>query len=149
MFDAFWGSLGKYQGTLGSNLSTQLMGEEFQAKARRFDSSLQQALFADDMPESVYRMLVAEANAGLPTLHRYLRLRKRLLGIDGDMAYYDVYPPMLGAPPRTLYARRVPPRSRSLRWHRWATSTSPCSRGARPPPGPIPIRGRASDRAPM
>ena len=66
-----------------------------------FDSALQQALFADDMPESVYRTLVAEANAGLPTLHRYLRLRKRLLGIDGDMAYYDVYPPMLGAPPRT------------------------------------------------
>ena len=101
VFDAFWGSLGHYQGTLGTNLSTRLMGEEFQAKARRFDSSLQQALFADDMPEAVYRTLVAEANAGLPTLHRYLRLRKRLLGIDGDMAYYDVYPPMLGRPPRT------------------------------------------------
>jgi len=54
------------------------------------------------MPEGVYRTLVAQANAGLPTLHRYLKLRKRLLGITDELAYYDNYPSLfkLASPPR-------------------------------------------------
>jgi oligoendopeptidase F len=39
-------------------------------------------------------MLVAQANAGLPTLHRYFKLRKQLLGIKDELHYYDVYPTM-------------------------------------------------------
>jgi oligoendopeptidase F len=42
----------------------------------------------------VYRALVAEANAGLPQLHRYFDLRRRMLGLP-DMAYYDIYPPLV------------------------------------------------------
>ncbi|MFW1489859.1 hypothetical protein ACEV9X_23270, partial [Vibrio parahaemolyticus] len=41
-----------------------------------------------------YRTLVAEANAGLPQLHRYFELRRKLLGLP-DMAYYDIYPPLV------------------------------------------------------
>jgi oligoendopeptidase F len=92
VFDAFWGAFRSYQGTLGATLTTQVMGDVFSARSRRFDNSLQQALFEDNMPERVYRTLVAQANAGLPTLHRYLRLRKQLLGIEGELAYYDNYP---------------------------------------------------------
>jgi oligoendopeptidase F len=40
----------------------------------------------------VYRTLVEQANAGLPTLHRYLKLRKKMLGINDELAYYDNYP---------------------------------------------------------
>jgi oligoendopeptidase F len=94
VFDAFWGTFASYQGTLGANLTTQVMGSVFSARSRRFDSALQQALFEDNMPEPVYRTLVAQANAGLPTLHRYLKLRQRLLGISGELAYYDNYPPL-------------------------------------------------------
>jgi oligoendopeptidase F len=102
VFDAFWNTFNAYQGTLGATMTTQVMGDVFEARARRYDNSLQRALFADNMPERVYRTLVAEANAGLPTLHRYLRLRKRLLGIQDDLAYYDNYPSLfkLAAPPR-------------------------------------------------
>jgi oligoendopeptidase F len=92
VFDAFWTTFRSYQGTLGSNLATGVMGNVFSARARRFDTSLQQALFDDNMPERVYRTLVAQVNAGLPTLHRYLGLRKRALGIRDDLAYYDNYP---------------------------------------------------------
>ena len=92
VFDAFWTTFKSYQGTLGAALTTQVMGNVFSARARRFDNSLQEALFKDNMPERVYRTLVAQANAGLPTLHRYLRLRKRLLGIQDELAYYDNYP---------------------------------------------------------
>jgi oligoendopeptidase F len=94
VFDAFWTTYKAYQGTFGATLTTQVMGDVFSAHARRFETSLQQALFDDNMPERVYRTLVAEANEGLPTLHRYLRLRKRLLGIQGELAYYDNYPPL-------------------------------------------------------
>jgi oligoendopeptidase F len=94
VFDAFWATYKAYQGTFGETLTTQVMGDVFAARARRFETSLQQALFDDNMPERVYRTLVAQANAGLPTLHRYLRMRKRLLGIQGELAYYDNYPPL-------------------------------------------------------
>jgi oligoendopeptidase F len=97
VFDAFWGAFKGYQGTMGAILNTQVMGDVFTARAQRFDTALDSALFADAMPPAVYRTLVAQANAALPTLHRYLRLRKRLLGIEGDLAYYDNYPSLFPA----------------------------------------------------
>jgi oligoendopeptidase F len=97
IFDAFWGAWKGYQGTMGANLASQDIGDVFTAKARHFDSALEAALFSDNIPPEVYRTLVAQTNAGLPTLHRYLRLRKRLLGIEGDLAYYDNYPTLIQA----------------------------------------------------
>ena len=101
VFDAYWGAWAKLQGTAGGMLATDIMGDHFIDQSRKFPSSLQAALFKDNLPEAVYNTLIAEANAALPTLHRYLRLRKRLLGITDDLRYYDNYPPMLtGAHPR-------------------------------------------------
>lgn len=100
VFDAFWATWKKYENTMGANLNTQVLGEEFDAKVRHFDhkdgtpNALADALFADNMPEAVYRQLVAQANAGLPTFWRYLKLRKKLLGIKGDLGYEDMYPSM-------------------------------------------------------
>lgn len=94
VFDAFWNSWKQYEGTLGSMLTTQVMGNVFNARTRKFDSALQAALFPDNMPVEVYRRLVAETHAALPTLHRYLKLRKRVLGISDDLQYYDNYPPL-------------------------------------------------------
>jgi oligoendopeptidase F len=94
VFNSFWGTWKKYEGTFGQMLTTQVMGEEFDAKVRHFPSALSDATFNDNMPDAVYRQLVAQANDGLPTMYRYLKLRKKLLGIDGDLAYYDIYPTM-------------------------------------------------------
>ena len=101
VFDNFWGTWKKYEGTFGASLITQVLAEEFDAKVRHYPNALSDALFADNMPEAVYRQLVAQANAGLPVFHRYLKLRKKLLGIDGDLGYYDIYPTMfkLDTPP--------------------------------------------------
>jgi oligoendopeptidase F len=95
VFNAFWAGYGKFEGTFGANLATQVQGDVFAARARRFDGALEAALFNDDMPPAVYRMLVQQANAALPTLHRYLRLRARMLGVTGPLAYYDSYPPLV------------------------------------------------------
>jgi oligoendopeptidase F len=94
VFDAFWGAWNKYRSTDGAILTAQIMGDVFMAKARKHPNALAAALFPDNMPEAVYRTLVAQANEGLPTLHRYFRLRKRLLGIKDDLQYYDIYPTM-------------------------------------------------------
>ncbi len=104
VFDAFWSAHRAFQGTLGATLTTGVFGDVFSARARKFDSSLQAALFGANMPERVYRTLVAQANAGLPTLHRYLRLRKRLLGITDDLAYYDNYPALFKLDPEPVFS---------------------------------------------
>jgi oligoendopeptidase F len=94
VFDSFWGAWKNFEATNGAILTSQVMANIFRAKARKHPNALAAALFPDNMPESVYRTLVAQANAGLPTLHRYFTLRKRLLEIDGDLEYYDIYPTM-------------------------------------------------------
>lgn len=95
VFDSFWKTWKDYEGTFGANLSAHVAGHVFLARARKFPNALAAALFGDNMPEAVYRQLITQANAGLPTLHRYFRLRKRMLGITDDMAYYDIYPSMV------------------------------------------------------
>jgi oligoendopeptidase F len=94
VFDSFWGAWKNYESSDGAILTAGVMGNVFMAKARKQPNALAAALFPDAMPEEVYRTLVAQANAGLPALHRYFRLRKQLLGIKGELQYYDIYPTM-------------------------------------------------------
>lgn len=91
VFDAFFGAYGQYSETLASTLSGQIKASAFTARMRGFDSSLAQALDVDAIPPAVYETLVREVNANLGTLHRYLRLHARMLGI-ADPHYYDLYP---------------------------------------------------------
>jgi oligoendopeptidase F len=94
VFDAYWGKWAEYENTIGMTLSSHLQAEAFLSKARKFDSVLQRELFQDNLPEEIYRTLVREVNNALPTLHRYFKLRQRMLGID-QMYYYDIYPPLV------------------------------------------------------
>jgi oligoendopeptidase F len=66
----------------------------FHARVRRYPSTLAAALDGDRIPEAVYRTLIAEANRGLPVLHRYFRLRARMLGLE-QLRYHDIYPPLV------------------------------------------------------
>jgi oligoendopeptidase F len=99
VFDAFWATWHNFESTLGATLTTQVMGDVFSAQARKFDSALSSALFHSNMPEGVYRTLVAQTNAALPTLHRYLKMRKARLGISEELSYYDNYPSMFPLDP--------------------------------------------------
>jgi oligoendopeptidase F len=94
VFDRFWASYKAFENSLGTALASQTKGEMFQAKARKYNSALEAALSGPNIPEGVYRSLVAEANNGLPVLHRYFELRRRMLGLD-RIAYYDIYPPLV------------------------------------------------------
>jgi oligoendopeptidase F len=95
VFDTFWGVWKDFEATLGTLMDSHIQGLAFRTQVRDYDSSLGRALFDDNMPEAIYRTLVAEVNTALPTLHRYFKLRKRMLNIDGEMRYYDIYPPLV------------------------------------------------------
>lgn len=94
VFDKFWGSYKAFENSLGTALAAQVKGDMFRAKARKYDSALQAALDGSNLPEAVYRSLIAEANRGLPVLHRYFALRQRMLSLP-DMGYWDIYPPLV------------------------------------------------------
>jgi len=94
VFDKFWGSYKAFENSLGTALAAQVKGDQFRAKARHYDTALHAALDGSNLPEAVYRSLIAETNRGLPVLHRYFELRRRMLGLP-DMGYWDIYPPLV------------------------------------------------------
>ncbi|MCW8846249.1 MAG: oligoendopeptidase F [Gammaproteobacteria bacterium] len=94
VFDAFWGTWSKYERTLGATLDASVSVHSFRANVRKYDGALQLAVSGDNIPEQVYRTLVSETNANLATLHRYFRLRARMLGIE-KLRYFDIYPPLV------------------------------------------------------
>lgn len=94
VFDTFWTAWKQYEDSLGKILGTEIQANIFNAKARSYESVLQKELFSENLPETVYRTLVSEVNASLPTLHRYFELRARILDIE-DMGYFDIYPPIV------------------------------------------------------
>jgi oligoendopeptidase F len=96
VFREFWKTYGAYQRTFGVTLDTQVKRDLFYARSRNYPNCLAAALDAGNVPETVYRTLIAEVNHALPTLHRAFRLRGRLLGID-DLAYHDIYPALVPA----------------------------------------------------
>ena len=97
VFHSFYPVYKSFQRSIGAIYVAHLRGVVFDAHAHKFDTSLQAKLSQDNTPDTVYRTLVAEANAGLPTLQRYLKLRGRLLGIK-DQKYSDIYAELVKAP---------------------------------------------------
>ncbi len=91
VFEAFYGTFDQFESALGETLNTHVQGQVFNARERDYDNALQAALSDDNLPEAVYRTLVDEVNAALPTLHRYMELRERMMGLE-QIAYHDIYP---------------------------------------------------------
>ena len=93
-FDTFWNKWAEYRSSVGMVLNSHLQTQVALAKARNYDSVLHRELFQDNLPPKVYRTLVEQVNEALPTLHRYFKLRARMLGVE-QMHYYDIYPPLV------------------------------------------------------
>ncbi|MAM70380.1 MAG: oligoendopeptidase F [Gammaproteobacteria bacterium] len=94
VFDTFWDTWQQYADGMGATLAGEVQANVFSARARNYDSVLQQNLFADGLPPEIYTQLVAQVNDALPIFHRYLELRGRMLGVE-DLRYYDIYPPLV------------------------------------------------------
>ncbi len=94
VFESFFGSYKKFERTFGADLYSQVKKDIFYKNVKKYDSSLERALDANNIPTSVYKNLIAGVHENLPTLHRYLKLRKRMLGLD-ELHYYDMYPSLV------------------------------------------------------
>jgi oligoendopeptidase F len=94
VFAAYYAAVGGIQRTLGAALNGRLQASSFEARTRSYGSALEAALAPDGIPVAVYDTLIQQTNAHLPTLHRYLRLRARMLGVD-DLGYEDIYTPLV------------------------------------------------------
>ena len=95
-FKAFFQAHDAFKGTLGTLLYGQVMTHVFNKDARHYASCVEAALDENAIPVGVYSALVDSAHAGLPTLHRYLRLRQKMMGLDG-LRYEDLYAPAVGS----------------------------------------------------
>lgn len=90
VFKAFFGAHREFQGTYGTALDAGVQAHLFNRDVHHYNSSLEAALFGDNIPTSVYHQLITDVNDNLPTLHRYLKLRSRMMGVP-DLRYEDLY----------------------------------------------------------
>jgi len=91
IFEVFFETLQKFHRTFGTQLYGELKKNLFYKNVRHYDSSLHASLDRNNIPIEVFHKLVENVNKNLDTLHRYLRLRGRMLGIK-DLKFYDAYP---------------------------------------------------------
>ncbi len=93
-FEQYFGTYKKYINTLAALYSGSVKMDSFHARVRGFESAREAALFSGNIPVSVYDSLVSVIHESLPILHRYLKLRREVLGLD-ELHMYDLYCPMV------------------------------------------------------
>ncbi|KYG32416.1 oligoendopeptidase F [Alkalihalobacillus trypoxylicola] len=93
-FQSVYKTYGSYQNTFASTLSGQVKRNTFYSKVRKYESARQAALSKNHIPEVVYDQLVETINEHLHLLHRYVKLRKKVLGLD-ELHVYDLYTPLI------------------------------------------------------
>lgn len=100
-FKTYYKTYGTIRNTAAAVLSAQVKQLQFFATARKYESSLAAAVAGTRVPPQVYHNLISTVNANLDKLHRYVRLRKKLLGVD-ELHMYDIYAPMVSGADKVI-----------------------------------------------
>ncbi len=98
-YHSVYGAYAKVKNTAAATLAAQMRQLKFFADARHYESSLEASLVPTEVPVSVYNSLIDSVHAHTEPMHRYMELRKRVLGVD-HLRYWDVYVPIVEAPER-------------------------------------------------
>ena len=93
-YENLYHSFANFKNTAAAVLNAQGKQLKFFADARKYPSTLDAALDNTNVPTSVYLNLIEAVHQNLDKMHRYVRLRKKLLGVD-ELHFYDVYTPLL------------------------------------------------------
>lgn len=93
-FKTLYGVYGGFRNGLAAMLNTEIRKNVFYAKARKYDGVLQSALFPVEIPEEVYHNLIEAVHNNLDKMHRYMALRKKVMGLE-ELHMYDIYAAML------------------------------------------------------
>ena len=99
-FEALYSVYGQFINTLAATFYANLKQADFFAKEHRYQNAMECSLDTGNIPVAVYKNLVQAVNDRLPLMHRYVRLRKKLLGLE-ELHMYDVYAPMVEVPDQT------------------------------------------------
>ena len=97
LYDGFAG----FKNTAAALLNAQNKQLKFFADARKYDNALDASLDATNVPTSVYHNLIEAVHQNMDKMHRYVRLRKKLLGVD-ELHFYDVYTPLMAEVDRRI-----------------------------------------------
>lgn len=100
-YEKMYDTLGGFRNTAAALLDAEAKKRRFFSASRRYESPLAAAVASNRVPPEVYRNLVDTVNANLDKLHRYVRLRKKLLGVD-ELHMYDVYAPMVSGASKVI-----------------------------------------------
>ncbi|MFB1081363.1 oligoendopeptidase F [Jeotgalibacillus sp. JSM ZJ347] len=93
-FKAVYKTYGKFRNTFASTLGGQVKKDNFNARIRKYRSARHAALSNNSIPEDVYENLTGTINKNLHLLHRYVKLRKKVLGLE-ELHMYDLYTPLV------------------------------------------------------
>jgi oligoendopeptidase F len=100
-FQQLYQGYGQFQNTIGTAYAASIKTARFYSQVRGYASTLEQSLAQNEIPVTVYDQLVDTVHAHLPAMHRYVSLRRRVLGLD-DLHLYDVYVPLVKDQQRTF-----------------------------------------------
>ena len=92
-YENLYHTLGSFRNTAASILDAQNKQLKFFAQCRKYENAFEASLDATGVPTCVYLNLIEAVHQNLPKLHRYVSLRKKLLGVD-ELHFYDVYAPL-------------------------------------------------------
>lgn len=100
-YENLYHTLSSFKNTAAAMLNAQGKQLNFFADARRYSSVLEASLDQNDVPVSVYMNLIDTVHRHLDKLHRYVRLRKRMLGVE-ELRFYDIYTPLVSGVDRKI-----------------------------------------------
>lgn len=95
-FKQLFGTYGKFRNTIASSYSASVKSDVFYARVKKYESALAMALAPDNVKEEVYNNLIQAVHDNMDTMHRYVALRKKIMGLD-DLHYYDLFTPLVDA----------------------------------------------------
>ena len=100
-FKALYGRLSEFKNTAATILDYQFKKLRFYSEARGYKSTLEASLDETEVPTEVYRNLISAVHGNLDKMHRYVSLRKKLLGVD-ELHMYDIYTPIVADAARKI-----------------------------------------------
>jgi len=96
-FKVLFDTYGKYKNTFAASLTSSTKNFIFKSKIRKYNSALESSLLPNDIPVEVYNNVIDTVNKNLNSLHRYVKIKKKLLGLS-DIHMYDLYVPVIDTP---------------------------------------------------
>ncbi len=93
-FKGLYDTYNKYRNTFAVTLSSNIKKDIFYSKVRKYNSSLEAALDVNNIPVEVYDNLIKAVHDNLSSMYRYVKLRKKVLGLD-ELHMYDLYTPLV------------------------------------------------------